>query len=42
MDTFDIVAERQDPADPFDEHKGAIQLMLDNYTNAEIVEELTI
>jgi hypothetical protein len=39
MDIIDAGAERQDP---FEEHKNTIQLMLDDYTNTEIVEELAI
>ena len=39
MDTADADVGRQDP---FDEHKNTIQSMLDDYTNAEIIEELAV
>ena len=45
MDTLDAADKgvgRQDPAGPFDKHKDTIQLMVDNYANAEIIEELAI
>jgi hypothetical protein len=28
------------PPDPFDEHKDNIQVMINNYTNKEIIQEL--
>jgi hypothetical protein len=29
------------PADPFDEHKNNIQAIINNYTNKEIIQELS-